>query len=98
MDRRAEVFEVLRAELRSLQESVQGLVVEFVPDDEVESARDDGKFRDFVDVAHVTHDADEVLHWVAEELVDEFGWLVDISDRHPTGPTGRGQSNKGGDV
>lgn len=79
MDRRAEVVDQLRAELRSLGESVGGLAVELVPDAEIEAARDGGKFRDFVDVARVTHAEPEVLEWVAEELVDEFGWLVDIA-------------------
>lgn len=79
MDRRAEVFEALRAELRSLQESVDGLDVRFEPEAAVESARDDGKFRDFVDVARIDHAEPAVLNWVAEELVDEFGWLVDIT-------------------
>lgn len=79
IDRRAEVLEDLLAELGSLRETVAGLEVELVPMAEIEAARDAGKFRDFVDVARVRHDSADVLKWVAEELVDEFGWLVDIA-------------------
>ena len=78
MDRRAEVFDVLRDELRSLQQTVADLNVTFHSEAAIESARDEGKFRDFVAVADIDHPEREVLDWVAEELVDEFGWLVDI--------------------
>ena len=79
LDRRAEVLDDLRRELHSLAESVDGLQIDFAADAAVEAARDAGKFRDFVDVARVHHHATDVLEWVAEELVEEFGWLVDIS-------------------
>lgn len=79
IDRRAEVVTDLRAELRSLAQSVKDLKVTIVSDEEFERARDDGKFRDFVDVATVEHASEEVLEWVAEELIDGFGWLVDVT-------------------
>lgn len=79
IDRRAEVVGALRDELCSLGDTVAGLEVEFVDHDEIEQARDAGKFRDFVDVAHLRHESQDVLEWVAEELIDEFGWLVDIA-------------------
>lgn len=78
IDRRAEVVDELRRELVSLSQSVEGLTVAFVDEDGFEQARDAGKFRDFVAVASLSHQEPEVLEWAAEELVDEFGWLVDI--------------------
>ena len=79
IDRRAEVVDELRAEIVELASSIVGLTVQVVDSNAFESARDAGKFRDFVDVASVSHDSDEVLEWVAEELVERFGWLVDVS-------------------
>ena len=78
LDRRAEVLSDVRGELQSLRESVGGLAVSLADDGDIAAARDSGKYRDFVDVATLTHEDDAVLEWVAEELVDEFGWLVDI--------------------
>lgn len=79
IDRRAEVLADLEGELRSLSETVAGLAVEFYDRVDIEAARDAGKFRDFVDVARLVHESGDVLEWVAEELIDEFGWLVDIT-------------------
>ena len=78
IDRRAEVLEELLEELRELQNTVVGLEVEFIDRDTYETARDEGKFRDFVEVAVARHEKAGVLEWLAEELVDEFGWLVDL--------------------
>ncbi len=79
LDRRAEVFADLVAELREMAASVRGLEVDLVTGEEFERARDEGRFRDFVEVASVTHEEADVLSWVREELVDEFGWLVDTA-------------------
>ena len=79
IDRRAEVVDELRAEIAELASSIVGLTVQVVDLNAFESARDAGKFRDFVDVAVVNHESEEVLEWVAEELVERFGWLVDVS-------------------
>lgn len=78
IDRRAEVLDDLLDELRQLQDTVVGLEVEFAELAIYEAARDEGKFRDFVEVAVARHEKAEVLQWLAEELVDEFGWLVDV--------------------
>lgn len=79
IDRRAEVVDDLIEELRLLQRSVKGLDVSLEDRESFESARDAGKFRDFVDVARLSHASPEALEVVAEELVEQFGWLVDVT-------------------
>lgn len=39
---------------------------------------DTGRFRDFVDVAHIFADDPRLLDWLIDELVDALGWTVDI--------------------
>jgi hypothetical protein len=79
IDRRAEVVEEVLDELKGLSESVRGLDVLLVEREAFDSARDEGKFRDFVEIARLTHESAEALEIVAEELVERFGWLVDVT-------------------
>ncbi len=79
IDRRAEVVEDLIEELELLRRSVKGLDVRMEDRASFEAARDEGKFRDFVDVARLSHESPEALEIVAEELVEHFGWLVDVT-------------------
>lgn len=84
LDRRAEIHDDLVVELRQLADSVAGLKLELVDQSEFEAARDAGKFRDFVPIASFEHSSEEVLSWIVEELIDEYGWLVDFG-RETTG-------------
>lgn len=75
--RRAKIDPIIRR-LRSLEESVQGLEVSFV-DDAFEQAPDAGNFRDFAPLAKISHDKTRALKVVAEELITQFGWRIDLS-------------------
>lgn len=78
VDRRENVLSQLVDELKSLQESINGLRIEFLEDGAIENQPNAGKYRDFANVAFVTHDSPEVLDFVTEELIDIYGWRVDI--------------------
>ena len=78
VDRRENVLSQLVEELESLRESVNGLRIEFLDNREITEQPNAGKYRDFASVAFVGHDAEEVLDFVTEELIDIFGWRVDI--------------------
>ena len=45
-----------------------------------EERPDGGKFRDFVPVAWLRHAEPDALFAVVEELIDIFGWAIDVSD------------------
>lgn len=53
---------------------VRGLVVTPVEG----TRRDQGRFRDFVDVAQVVAEDPRLLAWLLDELVDALGWAVDV--------------------
>lgn len=78
MDRRRTSYQAVVTELESLARSVPDLALTLVPLEAVEESSDAGKFRDFVEIGQLKHPSDEVLNWVAEELVDQLGWAVDI--------------------
>ncbi len=78
VDRRENVLSQLVEELRSLQESINGLKIEFMDDADIENQPNAGKYRDFAGVAFISHPNDEVLDFVTEELIDVFGWRIDI--------------------
>lgn len=75
VDRREDIASELERECRSLEKSVEGLRFDYV--DPLEHA-DGGAFRDFAPAACAQHEDQAVLEWVAEELVDIFGWKVDV--------------------
>ncbi len=78
IDRRQANRDDVIALLNQLAKSVQQLQVEITADDEFWNTADIGAFRDFVSVAVISHPAEAGLEYVAEELLEEFGWLVDF--------------------
>ena len=76
IDRRTLDSAAVLAELNSMVESVAGLSLELSG----ESTEDDlGRFRDFTTVGHLEHADPAVIEWAAEELIDIFGWQVDVT-------------------
>ena len=63
--------------LRQLADSVQGLGLETLEDTYDQAPESEG-FRDFIDVATISHEHEQVLEVVCEELIEECGWMVDI--------------------
>lgn len=78
VDRRKADREQMIAELESLEASVKDLQVDIYDADEYWNAADSGAFRDFVPFATMSHPHREGLEYVAEDLLDRFGWLVDF--------------------
>ena len=78
-DRRRADVEAIRTRLRALDESVRGLSVRMVDDEQLREWADAGDFRDFAPVAHLDHDNAEGLEVVGEDLITEFGWQIDLS-------------------
>lgn len=78
IDRRRADRSQMIDELRALEATVQDLQVELVSDRDFEAADDGGAFRDFVALAILTHPHREGLEYVAEDLLERFGWLVDF--------------------
>lgn len=80
-DRRRADRDRIADRLEILEESVRGLEVRLVDDDVFQGASDEGGLRDFAPVAELTHEDRRGLQIVAQQLVDEFGWLIDLGDR-----------------
>ncbi len=78
VDRRKADREEMIAELRTLEEGVRDLEIDIFPEDRYWQAADRGAFRDFVPFATVTHPHRDGLEYVAEDLLERFGWLVDF--------------------
>jgi hypothetical protein len=76
VDRRADVRDQVLAEVCSLGESINGFDYELF----TEERPDGGKFRDFVPIAWLRHAESDALFAVVEELIDIFGWAIDVSD------------------
>ena len=66
-------------ELQELAASIEGLHLEVLPEDDYHQSPDGGGFRDFAPLAVISHQSLAALEIVAEELLAEFGWLVDFS-------------------
>ena len=79
VDRRKAEPAKLVERLQSLEQSVQGLRVQLVDRHLYEGEKDRGDFRDFAPVARLSHERREALRIVTEELILEFGWLIDLS-------------------
>lgn len=77
-DRRSADYRVLTDELRLLGESIAGLTVHIVDEQAFDGRDDAGNFRDFAPVARLHHGDLEALRLVAEDLITEFGWLIDL--------------------
>ena len=78
VDRRKADREQMIAELESLGEVIKDLQVDIFEADEYWNAADSGAFRDFVPFATLSHPHREGLEYVAEDLLERFGWLVDF--------------------
>lgn len=85
--RKANRDEIIEA-LNALEAGVQGLSITIFDDEHYWNAPDHGAFRDFVPFATVTHAQRAGLEYVAEDLLEQFGWLVDFrppQDAHDEG-------------
>lgn len=78
IDRRKADRDQMIAELRALVDGVQDLEVDIVDEDDFRQAADGGAFRDFVPFARISHPHRDGLEYVAEDLLERFGWLVDF--------------------
>ncbi|AWV90632.1 hypothetical protein [Bradymonas sediminis] len=78
VDRRKAQRAAIIAELDALAEGVQDLTIEVFAEDHYWNAADHGAFRDFVPFATLSHPHAEGLEYVAEALLESFGWLVDF--------------------
>ncbi len=78
LDRRRTTLDRVLLELKSLQASVPGIALTLTDSDTFQTAPDQGKFRDFAFVGVISHADPDVQQWLAEELVDQLGWAVDI--------------------
>lgn len=77
VDRRSDIFEELIQESLTLAESIVGLQCRRL---EVE-VEDRGKYRDFIPAVEIQHQHNDALFVMVDELVDQFGWKVDIKSR-----------------
>ena len=82
-DRRTADFEAVRAELLSLAETLVGLEVELVDRLDFDAATDAGAFRDFVPIAVARAPDLAILEAMAEELLLEFGYRLDVLPMPP---------------
>lgn len=78
VDRRKAQRAAIIEELDALAAGVQDLAVEIFAEDHYWNAADQGAFRDFVPFATLSHPHSEGLEYVAEALLETFGWLVDF--------------------
>ncbi|QDG52937.1 hypothetical protein FIV42_19975 [Persicimonas caeni] len=78
VDRRKADRAQMIAELELLAASVKDLQVDIFDEDEYWNAADSGAFRDFVPFATLSHPHRAGLEYVAEDLLERFGWLVDF--------------------
>jgi|GEM_PF-3300012 len=78
VDRRKAQRAAIIEELDALAGGVQDLVVDIFGEEDYWDAADQGAFRDFVPFATLSHPHTEGLEYVAEALLETFGWLVDF--------------------
>lgn len=82
VDRRVLDWRELIAALRPLCAGVEGVQLVELDALAIESAPDSGSYRDFTPVAHISHpDSARPLEYVAEVVLDTFGWGVDLRPR-----------------
>lgn len=77
-DRRKADYELIVAELRVLEQTVEGLDITVLDPTLFTDGPDAGGFRDFAPIAELLHPNIDALEIVGEELLAEFGWLVDF--------------------
>lgn len=78
-DRRKADYSQIVARLRSMQDSVEGLTISIIDRHRFELTSDKGNFRDFSPLVRISHDKLAALEIIAEELLLEFGWLIDFA-------------------
>ncbi len=78
-DRRRIDYDRVADRLKSLADTVDGLDLDLVDPGQFNASDDAHNFRDFAPVGDLTHDELEVLEIVTEELLLDFGWLIDVS-------------------
>lgn len=78
VDRRKADREQMIAELESLEATIKDLRVDIFDADEYWNAADSGAFRDFIPFAQLSHPHRDGLEYVAEDLLERYGWLVDF--------------------
>jgi len=77
-DRRSVDFERLQAEIRELGETLAGLEVELLSYAHFQALPDEGAYRDWGPVAVATAQDPRILEALAEELILEFGFQIDM--------------------
>lgn len=76
IDRRVLEPARVRPELELLDQGIEHLRVEFIA--RFEALDDEGAFRDFAPYAILRHPHQEVLDQIAEDLLEDFGWVIDF--------------------
>lgn len=75
--RRADPQRIARR-LESLHDTVQRLDVQLLDEQTFLGTEDAGNLRDFAPLARLTHPERRGLQIVAEQLLQEFGWTIDL--------------------
>lgn len=86
VDRRQGEPTAIMLMLQELERSIEGLRLDPVETQAFWSMPDAGTFRDFTPVATLHHAHPQALEYVAELLLERFGWRVDLLPRHYLDP------------
>jgi hypothetical protein len=78
IDRRKIALELVQDELEALVAGVQGVSLLLEEERSFEGAPDGRAFRDFTPVAILTCKESAPLEYIAEELLELFGWAIDF--------------------
>ena len=78
MDRRVVDHRALQDTLTTYHMGIEHLHVEVFDAHFIETLPDAGTFRDFIPVAILSHPSEAALEYVAEALLEDFGWRVDF--------------------
>ena len=78
-DHRRADYASITQRLRALSDAIEGLSLRPVAPEQFHGADDGGDFRDFRTIAYLSHHRTEALEIIAEELIGEFGWVIDLS-------------------
>ena len=76
-------YEEVTTHLKDLGRSIHGLSVTLCDPLQFQHRRRGSGFRSFASVAIISHDELQVLETVAEELIAQFGWVIDLSHDGP---------------
>ena len=77
-DRRSVDLERLHREILELGATLTGLDVELLPRSAFDDPRDEGAYRDWAPVAVALADDARILEALAEELIQDFGFQIDM--------------------